>query len=276
MKVVMTMPIRNEEDILDYCLEFHLNREIDHIIALNNLSDDGSVEILEKYAARGNVTLLSCSQDNYDQIGWVSQMTQIAVEMGADWIIHNDADEFWWSEDLKKVLNSIPTNEYAAAVDRYNFVPVDEHPWIKTHIYKDLESLNTFGRRILPKVCHRPKIGLQLKTGNHKALLHGKVIQPYSISSNEIEIWHFPIRGFQQFEKKVKIGGQAYSNNPALWPKTPVLELFRLHKEGKLQEYYKEQLITSLENKIRLEKGKICKEDRLYKIFEPSFRNCLS
>ena len=33
-----------------------------------------------------------------------------ATEHGADWVIHSDADEFWWprGDSLKDVLTSIP------------------------------------------------------------------------------------------------------------------------------------------------------------------------
>ena len=53
MKVVMTMLVRDEEDILDAQLAFHLNAGIDFVIATDHRSQDGTTEILERYAREG-------------------------------------------------------------------------------------------------------------------------------------------------------------------------------------------------------------------------------
>ena len=50
MKIVMTMLVRDEEDILDAQLAFHLNAGVDFVIATDHRSEDGTTEILERYA----------------------------------------------------------------------------------------------------------------------------------------------------------------------------------------------------------------------------------
>lgn len=262
MKLVMTLPVRNEEDILDICLGYHLERGVDHIIAMNNLSIDNSLEILKEYESQGVLTLIENTDDSYNQHLWVEKMTALAVDMGADWIIHNDADEFWWPKrgSIKRLLKEVPGSRAVAVAERWDFVSVAKLPWLITHIYRDLDSLNVLGRRILPKVCQRANTKIKMKHGNHRALLEKEILIPHKLDA---EVLHFPIRGYEQIEKKVKIGGAAYGRNPKLWPKTPLLELHRLYKEGKLPEHFEQQLLSSENNQKRLQNGTIVKDTRL-------------
>ena len=55
MKVVMTLLARDEADIVDSWLDFHLNAGTDFVIATDNRSRDGTTEILERYAREGHL-----------------------------------------------------------------------------------------------------------------------------------------------------------------------------------------------------------------------------
>ena len=54
MKLVMTLLVRNEADIVDAQIAFHLHAGVDFVIATDNGSDDGTVEILERYERAGH------------------------------------------------------------------------------------------------------------------------------------------------------------------------------------------------------------------------------
>ena len=58
MKVVMTLLARDEADIVDSWLDFHLNAGTDFVIATDNRSRDGTTEILERYAREGHVHVI--------------------------------------------------------------------------------------------------------------------------------------------------------------------------------------------------------------------------
>ena len=49
MRLVLTVLARDEADIIDAQVSFHLNAGVDFVIATDNASDDGTTEVLESY-----------------------------------------------------------------------------------------------------------------------------------------------------------------------------------------------------------------------------------
>src|SRR5712691_8243447 len=117
MKLVMTLRARDEADVVDAQIAFHLNAGVDFIVATDHRSRDGTTEILESYARDGRVQLLREEGEEMQEGEWATRMSRIAArEHDADWVISSDADEFWWPRggSLKEVLASVP--------DRYGVV----------------------------------------------------------------------------------------------------------------------------------------------------------
>ena len=113
----MTLLARDEADIVDSWLDFHLNAGADFVIATDNRSCDGTTEILERYAREGHVHLIREPGEDLRQDEWVTRMARLAAtDFGADWVVNSDADEFWWprGESLRDVLAAVP--------DRYGVV----------------------------------------------------------------------------------------------------------------------------------------------------------
>ena len=55
-----------------------------------------------------------------------TQIGRLAHEMGADWVIHNDADEFWWpmtGSNLKEALAAVPERFGIVLAPRTEFLP---------------------------------------------------------------------------------------------------------------------------------------------------------
>ena len=56
MTLVMTLLARDEADVIESWLSFHLNAGADFVVATDNRSEDGTTEILERYAREGTST----------------------------------------------------------------------------------------------------------------------------------------------------------------------------------------------------------------------------
>ena len=95
MKLVMTLLVRDEADIVSSNIDFHLDQGVDFIIATDNLSVDGTTDILRAYERRGVLHYIHQPDDDYEQHRWVTGIARSAcAEFAADWVINNDADEF--------------------------------------------------------------------------------------------------------------------------------------------------------------------------------------
>ena len=127
MKLVMTLLARDEADVVESWLAFHLNAGADFVIATDNRSEDGTTEILERYAREGHVHLIREPGEDLRQDEWVTRMARLAAtDFGADWVINSDADEFWWPRgaSLRDVLGAVPERYgIVSGVPARSFVP---------------------------------------------------------------------------------------------------------------------------------------------------------
>src|SRR5437588_8495022 len=126
MKVVLTVLARDEADLIDAQVSFHLNAGVDFVIATDNNSRDETTEILERYARAGLLHLIHEPTEGLRQGEWVTRMARLAAsEFGADWVINSDADEFWWprGSSLKDVLEAVPERYGIVEAFWRSFVP---------------------------------------------------------------------------------------------------------------------------------------------------------
>lgn len=222
MKLVLTLLCRNEADIIAEVLEFHLQCGVDQILVTDNDSRDATPEILDRYAATGRVQVLHQRDHTHDQATWVSEMAEIAWrDCKADWIIHSDADEFWWCTDgdLKTCLQSVPSGVQALSVGRSNFLPPTNPgrgPFHQCQTLRERRSRNALGQPLPSKVCHRGGPGIWVEDGNHGIRQRGRPVpaEPWP----DLEILHFPVRSLVQYERKIRQGAEALNRNPRLDP----------------------------------------------------------
>ena len=242
MKLVMTLLVRDEQDIVGANIDYHLARGVDFVIATDNRSVDRTAVILEEYRARGKLHYIFEPRDDYNQRAWVTSMARLAfTEYGADWVINNDADEFWWSfdGDLKDVFSRLAPDVNIVEAPRHNFVTVadSDEPFWRRMVYRDAISVNSRGKPLLPKVAHRGSPTVKVNQGNHSV----ENIGSPRATRDLVEILHFPTRSYDQIENKITKGGAAYERNHEL-PKSAGSTWRALYEEygrnGHLRDYF--------------------------------------
>ncbi len=282
MKLLCTLLVRDEEDILETFLNYHLSQGVDFFIVTDNLSADGTKDILLDYERRGVVQYIYEPADNYAQGCWVTRMAEIAyLEHQADWIIHSDADEFWWPErheSLRAHFKSVRADLTALEVSRSNFLNLtdsdDRLLFWQRMIYRQRSSCNALNKPLPPKVCHRGHSGVIVSQGNHRVHRNGiSLAQP----TNDISIFHFPERSFHQFQNKIMRGGAAYERNVDLPIKTGNTWriLYQLYKTGGLLDYWEQSLVSPQDLEAGLQSGDLIRDVRLRDYLSALFREHL-
>jgi hypothetical protein len=268
MKLVMTLLVRDEEDILAANFDFHLLQGIDFFIVTDNLSVDGTRGIIDEYVRRGVAVYLRESDDDYSQFRWVTKMARLAaLQYGADWVINSDADEFWAAKgghgSVKEALKSIPPNVDSLIVQRSNFVPVDQDAvefFAERMTLCEREPHNTDGLPLPPKVCHRAFADIEVAQGNHSVRRAGV---PLPAVPGPLRIMHYPLRSYRQFENKIIKGGAAYARNTelALDVGSTWRNLHKVWLNGDLRTRYKEMMLSAQTIESRLECGELFYDD---------------
>ena len=94
-RVVMTLLVRNEEDVIAENILFHYAQGVESFLVMDNLSTDATSAILRRLARFVLIIYIQQASDMYDPAQWVTEMARSAYQVhGADWVINNDADEF--------------------------------------------------------------------------------------------------------------------------------------------------------------------------------------
>jgi Glycosyl transferase family 2 len=208
MKLVMTLLARDEADIVDAQLEYHLNAGVDFVIATDNLSQDGTTEILESYARAGQLHLIREDGEYLRQADWITRMGRVAAtEFGADWVIHSDADEFWWprGDSLKDVLASIPSRYGVVRALLRHFVPrPDSEPsfaermTVRVSTASPINDPRSLFRPNL-KIIHRADPDVNVSIGAQR-LIDSSLVPLRGWYP--VEFFHFPVRSLEQCERK--------------------------------------------------------------------------
>jgi hypothetical protein len=188
-------------------------------------------------------------------------------EYDASWVIHSDADEFWWPEagNLRAALGRIPERYALVEAPRVNFRPVRRGAgaFHEEMLVRDTTSFNSLGDPLPPKVAHRGVPGVVIGDGNHEVLQPSLVAAPLP---SPITILHFPLRTVGQLRSKVITGARALKANRELPPDYAIhwRTLYRGRRRGAIERYYESQVVPPELVHIGIESGELVEDRRLH------------
>lgn len=250
-KIVMTLMVRDETDIIAAMIEHHLAQGVDLIIATDNGSVDGTREILADYAETGRVELHDYLKHDKNQTAVVTSMARrAATRHRATWVINADADEFFVARDprltLRGALRAIPTGigAFAAPVVNLTGVPAgDGAGAFERLVWRDIREESTLMQTVAlhghpsDDVIHVGKPDVTVQQGNHGVDIPALGTPDAACA---IEVLHLPWRTYAQYRNKIINMGRAYEQSTTLHPspKHHGMRDYRFWKAGLLEDLY--------------------------------------
>lgn len=209
--------VKDEADVIGTVIP-HMLTQVDYLIVADNMSTDGTDEILNRMAANsgGRLIVVTDGEQAYYQS---KKMTALAHEahdiFGAEWIVPFDADEIWYSSFAPRLadrLSLLGEQWQVVQADLYDHVPTSVDNMGETNVMRRL-TWRTSAPLELPKVAARWREDLVIDYGNHRAFYDESGC---TVSHDRFVVRHFPYRSAPQFLSKIRNGGAAYKAAPDL------------------------------------------------------------
>ncbi len=280
----MVYKVRDEADILEDNVRFHRALGVDFFVIVDTGSTDGTLEILERYERAGFVRLERVQGGIHDmKRGGEEEITRIASEMGADWVIHNDADEFWWPAvgNLKDALKSVgeqfgmvvaPRTEFVARPGEGSFA--DRMTVREARFRRPAKSAHRANPRISLRGPHPVEIWAG---GSPYRGLVGKPVLRTGAEHREddplelliaptfpVGVLHFPVRSFEQYRRRVEIA----RDNGQLERNPDARAVRDAYEEGRLEEVYERLTLDDAAVARGIDEG--------WLVEQTGFRDCLA
>ncbi|MGH9919330.1 MAG: glycosyltransferase family 2 protein [Nitrososphaerales archaeon] len=193
--------VRDEVDIIGSVVSNLLEQGVERVLIADNLSTDGTGEVLDAISRSSPVTVLSDALPAHYQGEKVTLLARAARRAGASWVVPFDADEIWlapgstladWLGERDAAVVQVPVFNHVPTLadDTSTTDPVTRLRWRKTKPNR------------LHKVAFRPCRGMRVAQGNHGVRRGGP-------RERGLEIRHFPYRSEDQFVRKLLQGGAA-------------------------------------------------------------------
>ena len=266
MKLVMTLLVRDEADIVDAQIAFHLDSGVDFVIATDNRSEDGTTEILERYTREGHLHVIRERGEDLRQTEWVTRMARLAAtEFGADWVLNSDADEFWWPRggDFREVFAAVPESFGVVRAAWRNFVPrPGDDRFFADRMTARLcaPSFHPHPLSIHFKSAHRAAADVRVGRGNHEAFGTGLVALR---GWYPIEILHFPVRSLEHCMRKYVTQFVALELNAEKGIPGHMADAYRAYRAGELEAFYAPLVVDDASLARGLELGELAIDTRL-------------
>lgn len=225
IKIVMTILVKNEIDILEANIRTHAKLGVNAFAIMDNGSNDGTRELLSRLAHEFDILILD-EMGPYVQKKFMTKLAFAAKKRyNPDWIINNDADEFWIPNQENSLKDCLKFKGGILQIQRSNMIPpyaslVKDDVWAdsKNEVRNQIQYRSSYGKdtsillgQASRKVITNPHGLIKINTGNHSAE-HIALWEKRELSS--IHIYHYPIRSYNQFYKRAKTRKEVLDKDP--------------------------------------------------------------
>lgn len=210
-RTIAVAMVRDEEDVIGSTVA-HMLDEVDAVIVADNLSTDGTRDILEDMARAFGPDRLRVVNDPDPRYMQSEKMTALALrarlDLSAEWVLPFDADEWHYSPfgRIADVLADVAPQWLVIPAPLFDHVatgkddPTELDP-IRRLLWRRRD------RNPLPKVAARWREDLVIAQGNHDAIYRGRG----TYFDELLVVRHFPYRSPEQLIRKVRNGAAAYA-----------------------------------------------------------------
>jgi len=289
MRLAMSILVRDEADIIAQNIRFHADNGVDCFIITDHRSVDGTREILQAMSQDFDITIIDDDSLIVDRDQCVSRMAHLVRERDqADWIINNDADEFWFPDHLNLkqaistellMLGEDATNVGSIYCERNNMIPSREqvlHPLytFKDNIYKVIDTLTeqplrhnwheSNGNNLVQKISGKVISKVQGLTSIGLNNVDNTAQMLEKTNSHFIRILHYPVRSYAQFEMRVVNHGQGLAQTDRFKYAAHQQHLkfwYELYLQGELYSEYLSMVLPESTLQQLIITGKVKVED---------------
>ena len=275
IKLIMTLVVKNEEDIIEQNIRFHHAMGVDGFIVTAHNCTDKTNEILERLRDEGLVLHIFYETTPDHKLNvWVARMVELATrKYHTNWMINADADEFYYSKSFN-LKESIAKSSAGVAnvlwVDSLFLFPDDRAdflncPYFVTNPFTkfkaqelkiDTDTLfeDFIGSQGCTKVIHKTSGHPKPQKGNHTIIIDNPVV----IESADIKLFHFHIQNYKKYEAKVKRWIEPVKYKPA-GEGEHLKHMVALYQNGKLRDEYDRKYGTEM-REFLIENGVVTRD----------------
>jgi glycosyltransferase involved in cell wall biosynthesis len=217
--------VRNEVDIIDLNIRYHLALGVDNMIIVDNGSTDGTDKLLQQISSRDSRVNWSKNDGPFLPTAVMTELAHEAFKAGADWIVPIDADEFWYAPmgDFREVLRNSDVGTLAAKavnfiqrraqressptaplyMTRRSASPVEPPGHGQTLV--EAHEIAFVEKMYPPKCVFRPTAQVEIETGHHKIYNANGPRE----DTNDLVCLHAPIRSREALQERITSASRA-------------------------------------------------------------------